>query len=402
MKLFAVVATIVMGLSVASDVSAQDLHPTRNALDQGSDACPATVIYQAPYYDEGSTVGMANDYGSTWCGGLAADVIYEYTPAETDSYSVTLCGSNFDTVLHIREGGPCPGDSQVVCNDDYCFLTSTVNLRMFAGHTYYIVVDGYSASSGSYRLTMGQRGECEVHWWHRDSIEVSEYPIDSVFCQHDPTGGCSTDPPIFQAMKWGEDGLTGRTFNYYDSVGLLHSDEDWFRFTVIVPETVRTTILAGIPIHLEMLRLWDECDSVSLISQMTQTECSLTTITQPCLRSGDYCLRVTCAAETLISLPQLYRVTITGSWNSCLCDSVVDLTAMLSPNREQVWLHWDADSNGEEFWIYSTADENAPFSPDSLWQRRAIHTATMPGRQCWTDPDTASNQQRYVVVRSCL
>ena len=93
---------------------------------------------------------------------------------------------------------------------------------------------------------------------------------------------------------------------------------------------------------------------------------------------------------------------LTRYWHACPCDSVEGLTAFVSPDHEHVWLHWDADSSGEEFWIYSTEEMSAPFDPDSLWERQAVHTAALPGRQCWTDEESEAPYKRYVVLRNCL
>jgi hypothetical protein len=387
--------------------SAQNHHSIGHPLDQGNDGCPATLITMMPFYDNGSTVGLSNDFPSP-CGGTnAPDVIYEYTPEETAMHTVTLLGSHYDTVLDIREGGACPGDLEVACNDDFFQFQSSLDVQLLAGHTYYIVVDGFATYAGHYRLMVTPWPYCDTEWWWYDSVEVSEYPVDSLFYQHDPTGGCSVDPPSLQEMPWWINqwsypyGLIGRSFNYYDDTGLLRADEDWYSFTVSEPETVTATVKAEFPVHLEMLRLIDECDSTNLIAQTTQTGCSLGTLLCPCLSSGAYCLRVVCAADTEVFMPQLYRLTLRRSHDACPCDSVENVTALLGPDHQHVWLHWDADRSGEEFWIYGTEDMIAPFSPDTLWHREAIHTAIAPGLQSWTDPDTVAMYQRYVVLRHC-
>jgi hypothetical protein len=125
-------------------------------LDQGNDVCPATVIPSIPYTDSGTTAGQANNYSGTCVGNSAADVIYSWTPTVSESNVISLCGSSYDTGLIIKTGGACPGTTEVGCNDDYsgCGLGSQLTITVTAGVTYYIIVDGYSSSSGSYALSV--------------------------------------------------------------------------------------------------------------------------------------------------------------------------------------------------------------------------------------------------------
>lgn len=400
------VSAVWLILAVTPGMWAQTRGTGGNALDQGNDACPAAVIPMAPYYIEGTTVGMSNDYSSTCGGSYAPDVIYEYTPAQTDYYSVSLCGTNWDTVLYLREGGVCPGDSQVVCNDDYCGLASTVWAWLYAGHTYYIIVDGWgSGSAGFYRLHIVPYPACDIGSFHNFPVEVSEFPIDSVFYEHDPNGECGSDSlpaqPYYSSVVY----LLGRSFNYYDDTGDRRADEDWYSFGMMEPDTVTVVLRAYFPIHLEMLKLVDECDSMNTLGELELTTCSADSIVCPCAAPGDYALHVTCAADTEMLIPQFYllslhRSSVVCQCDTCECDSVTDLTVFPSPDDQHVWLHWSADSAGEVFTIYSTAEMNSPVNP-SNWHSRAVYAAAQPGWQCWTDPEPAANRQRYIVVRYC-
>lgn len=127
----------------------------RVALDQGADACPATVIAGLPYSDAGTTIGQTNDY--SFCSmGSSPDVIYTYTPIVTELVELSLCGgSTYDTRLTVRRDGACPGTTQVGCNDDACGLLSRLTLTLDAGVQYWIVVAGYSSASGNYTLDIG-------------------------------------------------------------------------------------------------------------------------------------------------------------------------------------------------------------------------------------------------------
>lgn len=129
-----------------------------NPLDQGSDNCPATVISSVPYTDSGTTFGRVNNFTPSCAPSSAPDVVYQFTPGTTGIYTVSLCGSSFDTILHIRYGGSCPGSSELACNDDTgpnCTgLQSSIETTFSSGITYYVIVDGYASSSGSYVLNV--------------------------------------------------------------------------------------------------------------------------------------------------------------------------------------------------------------------------------------------------------
>ena len=114
----------------------------------------ATVITALPYHDEDTNVG-ASDLISVDCGYGAphhGDVWYSYTPAVNEWLNISMCGSNYD-------GGAGAYDFMLVlyeddytlgainCDDDFCNTYGASELPLqpvFAGHTYYIVVDGWT------------------------------------------------------------------------------------------------------------------------------------------------------------------------------------------------------------------------------------------------------------------
>lgn len=110
----------------------------------GESFATATVIPSLPYLDGGSTVGFFNDYNPVCAGGGAPDVVYRYSPAVNTCVTISLCGSGFDTVLHLYKDSLA---GLVACNDDYCGAvpqqSKLLSVALEAGHDYYIVVDGY-------------------------------------------------------------------------------------------------------------------------------------------------------------------------------------------------------------------------------------------------------------------
>jgi hypothetical protein len=142
-------------LRVLAQARASGMRASSNPLDQGNDACPATVVPGVPYNDTGTTCGYLDDYQT--CYNTAPDVIYEFTPTVTTLYHVSLCaGTSYDSKLEVRSGGLCPGSFQECCNDDYCGLQSQCDVILTASVTYYIIVDGYSSYCGNYVLDIWQ------------------------------------------------------------------------------------------------------------------------------------------------------------------------------------------------------------------------------------------------------
>ena len=126
------------------------------SLDQGGDNCnSATVITALPYIDCGTTANRTDDY-SACEPSSAPDVVYTYTPPFSRQFAVSLCGSAYNTLLHIWDGCPgSPGATMICCNDDspFCAPQSCCDsVTLIANVTYYIIVDGAAGQAGTYVL----------------------------------------------------------------------------------------------------------------------------------------------------------------------------------------------------------------------------------------------------------
>ena len=111
----------------------------------------------------GATVGESDDFGGSTCGvgrggGMggtgAKDIAFRFTAPEAGLYEITTVGSDFDTLLSIRDG--CEG-AELVCNDDIARGTtqSSVELMLAECQTIVIVVDGYNAmAEGNVTVTV--------------------------------------------------------------------------------------------------------------------------------------------------------------------------------------------------------------------------------------------------------
>src|SRR5438552_5569533 len=111
----------------------------------------------------GTTSGTSALAGSCGSSGTAPEHVFQWTPTVSGTAIIQTCGAGttFDTVLYLRSGSCASGPEVAAgCNDDACLnatglirasrLTPTVT----AGQTYFIVVDGYGGSQGTFSLTV--------------------------------------------------------------------------------------------------------------------------------------------------------------------------------------------------------------------------------------------------------
>ncbi|MBI5488284.1 MAG: DUF4215 domain-containing protein [Deltaproteobacteria bacterium] len=122
---------------------------------QRSSCATATRITGDGDYD-GSTVGLPDeDWGS--CGGSAGETEYWLALCGSRTVTATTCNAvtNYDSVLYARSGS-CLG-TQLGCNNDSTCALSTRRAELtttLVQGLNFLRVDGYSGSTGSYRLTI--------------------------------------------------------------------------------------------------------------------------------------------------------------------------------------------------------------------------------------------------------
>ena len=115
-----------------------------------------------PYAGAGTTAGFGDWYDEAcdW-NAAAAEVVYAYTPIADEIVTISLCaGSDYDTKLYVYEDAHTPG-APYACDDDTCEspqlpgagpLPGHRPSALTAGHTYFIVVDGWGTGAGNYTL----------------------------------------------------------------------------------------------------------------------------------------------------------------------------------------------------------------------------------------------------------
>ncbi|MGQ0628909.1 MAG: choice-of-anchor Q domain-containing protein, partial [Phycisphaerales bacterium] len=127
-----------------------------------SDTCadaPTLLAGSYPFTTIGTSTDGPDEGSFAPCGDprLINDVWFRYTATCSGNTSVSLCGSDFDTLLGIYRGSACPTTpgSIVGCNDDSsCGLQSEVTLAVTTGEVLLIRIAGFNGASGSGTVTI--------------------------------------------------------------------------------------------------------------------------------------------------------------------------------------------------------------------------------------------------------
>ena len=122
----------------------------------------ATVMPAGGGTFTGTTSGTSTLAGTCGISGLAPERVFQWTPTTSGTATIQTCGAGttYDSVLYVRSPTCTSPEVTNGCNDDACpnasglFRASKVTPVVAAGQTYFIVVDGYSGSSGSFTLSV--------------------------------------------------------------------------------------------------------------------------------------------------------------------------------------------------------------------------------------------------------
>jgi hypothetical protein len=88
-------------------------------------------------------------------GGGGASVWFRWVAPTTGSTTISLCESNFDTLLAVYGGGAVDSlGAPVAANDDSCGLASAATFSSVGGKAYRIAVDGFGESVGAVELSL--------------------------------------------------------------------------------------------------------------------------------------------------------------------------------------------------------------------------------------------------------
>eukprot|EP00192_Tetraselmis_astigmatica_P001340 CAMPEP_0117696850 /NCGR_PEP_ID=MMETSP0804-20121206/28894_1 /TAXON_ID=1074897 /ORGANISM="Tetraselmis astigmatica, Strain CCMP880" /LENGTH=2321 /DNA_ID=CAMNT_0005511019 /DNA_START=558 /DNA_END=7525 /DNA_ORIENTATION=- len=121
----------------------------------GEDVEHPLEIDSLPFLDNRDTSKYSHVYNfdcSEWGDrGTGNDVVYVYRPPADQVVDISLCESDYDTKVYIFKN---TADNVFGCNDDRCGYQSRLRIKLTAGDTFYIVVDGYDGESGRYILSI--------------------------------------------------------------------------------------------------------------------------------------------------------------------------------------------------------------------------------------------------------
>ena len=170
---------------------------------------------------------------------------------------VSLCNSGYDTVL----GAYDSNHDNLGCNDDACSIQSEIyTIGLTGGQTYYIVVDGYQTSCGSYVINVLEREPCHLEC-PDGAMPEGEPPCEENYVDNYNGGCCGGANMLLICPQDGDSAAMCGLGGTYLYNGLSYRDTDWF--TVWGNgDTLTTTCQAEFP--LQFLFIWNtDCSNLS-------------------------------------------------------------------------------------------------------------------------------------------
>jgi len=117
-------------------------------------AIDAGNIGTTPYVHTENNGCYTDSYAGGTLNQTSGDVWYKFTLCSTSNVDISLCGSAFDTYVHLLDGS----GSHISSNDDngpLCSGTSSsIQAVGLTAGTYYVVTEGYSANTGNIVLSL--------------------------------------------------------------------------------------------------------------------------------------------------------------------------------------------------------------------------------------------------------
>jgi hypothetical protein len=251
------------------------------------DTCenPFLTSGSLPFVAFGNTCDFANDYDA-WCpyDSMARDVVYQFSPAQDVTVDISLCldETDYDTKVYVYDN-ICSGWG-IACNDDGCstptyplpYLSEIESVALSAGHTYYIVVDGYGQECGTYHLDIRETPSCDVPCPPGGTPENEP-------CHTNTNGGCGFEPPVFGHIACSE---TVCGTSYFDGVD---RDTDWFLIDIPVGHADYIFTLTGeAEFDLELVLVRDDgadCYDLTLIGAVGES-CQIVELTSACVTAS--------------------------------------------------------------------------------------------------------------------
>jgi hypothetical protein len=247
------------------------------------DVCAAAFVIPAiPYYDSNNTCIFMNDYDEVcpYSGSLSPDVVYVYSPTEDQQVTVQVCENTYyyDTKLYIYEDD-CVSPFYA-CNDDGCPVNGLQSIIecvwMYAGHDYYIVVDGYGSQCGIYNLQVTPCLPCLVE------CPADGYPEGEPFCEDEYNdmynGGCNSDPFVFQDVQCGD--IICATSGTFYFQGGAYRDTDWYQVVLETAGELTWCVVAEFnPLIFVIGAGSGNCVDYTILGSLTGQKCDTVCLT---------------------------------------------------------------------------------------------------------------------------
>lgn len=295
---FAIIAIFALSLGALA-VSPTNMLPDKDiqindpgkpdGREGGETIADAWVIYALPFFDTGNTMDNIDDYDEAcpYTGSTSPDVVYAYSPSADMCVSISLCNSYYDTKVYVYEDavGNVPLDG---CNDDnfdcvdppVSYTSWIPSVELLAGHTYYIVVDGYGGASGDYVLEMEEvecPEPCDVVCVGVPEGEPTCYDgYDDVY-----NGGCNSSP-----YSWSIAPVSGGPYTIcgesgvFDFGGSTYRDTDWYKIYPCGGSPISITVEAEFGVLFGFVEGIEDCAAPAFYSYTTAPECTPTTLTE--------------------------------------------------------------------------------------------------------------------------
>ena len=290
----------------------------------------AWMIYSLPFNDTGNTCDNIDDYDEvcSYTGSTSPDVVYAYEPPYDMFVSISLCNSFYDTKVYVYEDVWTPG-FPFACNDDnyncvnppVSYTSWIESVEIFAGHTYFIVVDGYGGYCGDYVLEMDEIQPCDIICVGVPEGEPTCYDgYDDLY-----NGGCNSDPNIFSIQPVGDMTVCGESGVYMFGT-VTYRDTDWYQIFPCGGLPITITVEAEFGVLFGFVGGIEDCVAPAFISSMTALACTPTSLTEY-LPYGPVAIFVAPSAWDLSWVCGLeYSLTIEGYTEHCDPTPVEDAT----------------------------------------------------------------------------